>query len=74
MLIKKGQLLLIKHIRKGTFIACANEDFDTCKDEWHLFKGTEHIDGITHFLKPDETISCRKDLCTVKILKDHNGT
>ncbi len=62
MIIKKGQLLLINHERKGKFGAVALEDFDSEKAEWYPVATRVFVDGLSSDGKwtPGETIPCKR--------------
>lgn len=70
MLIKKGQLIKIKHSRHGTFSAQAIEDFDTEKAEFWPIITKEYVDGATVEWVPEEPISCRGSFVIDYVLHD----
>lgn len=67
MIIKKNQLLLVKHNRKGTFKAIALEDFDTEKDEFYKIAVEDTVCGMSQDWMRGERIPCRASLCEASI-------
>jgi len=73
MKIQKGTKLLIKHTRKGTFMAIAASSFDT-DDEWYNVKvadGEDSILGLSahKYWEAGEDIPCRASLCKIEVIK-----
>ena len=66
MKIKKGENLIIKDYRKGTYEAAAFEDFDTEIDEWYKVITLQHVQGRTMDWEPGEEIPCRRGLAVVE--------
>jgi len=62
MLIKKGQKLLIKHKRTGTFYALAMRDFDTKNESFWPVTACEQVHGLNTYWVPGEEIPCRQSL------------
>jgi len=70
MKIKKGQMLLVTHSRKGTFKGIAQEDFDTKKEECYPVCVVEsYVQGISMGWVEGEEIPCRASLCSVEVVK-----
>lgn len=67
--IKKGQLVEIKHNRKGTFLAVASEDFST-KDEWYpvAVAQPKTVKGLNTEWEEGDPIPCRGEFCS-KVVK-----
>jgi hypothetical protein len=65
--IKKGQKLLVKDSRKGTFFGKASKAFDTDKDEWYsvVVDQDEPVYDLSKVWKKGEEIPCRKGLARV---------
>ena len=60
MKIKKGQLLRIEHIRKGTFVAEALRDFDSEEALWFpVAPAEESVGGMGEPWALGEEIPCR---------------
>lgn len=63
MKVKKGQLLRIRHARKGTFVAVALTDFDTDEVEyWPVAVAEGYVERAASDWSPGESIPCRAAL------------
>lgn len=72
MKITKGTLVTVHHIRKGTFKAIAEEDFDTDTTTWYPLQTMEPVLGISQDpgnrkWAPGQAIPCRNSLCQLEI-------
>ncbi len=67
MKVKKGQTITVIHKRKGVFLARASEDFDTESDEVYHVTLLEPVRGLTGIFDIGDTISCRKNLCKIRL-------
>ncbi len=68
MIIKEGNVLKIKHDRKGTIMVIAERDFDPENEEFYPVKAAEAVNGI-HTVKkwlPGDHVPCKRSLCTIK--------
>ena len=72
MKIKKGQLLLVEHIRKGNFKAIAKTDFDTNEEVFFpvCLAKNNHVGGTTTDWIEGEDIPCKSSLCKIKIINN----
>ncbi len=70
MLIKKGQLVEVKHNRKGKFKAIAQEDFDSSvADAFPLALAIDQaVNGFSATWLEGDVIPCRASLCSIKVL------
>jgi len=70
MLIKKGTLLKVNHMRIGTFTALAGLDFDTNEIWWSLTvpKNSKPIRGPHTTWYPGTEIDFRGTSCKFKII------
>lgn len=71
MEIKKGQLVFVKHERKGNFYAKAIKDFNTEEEEFYPIVSAEqrNIGGLNTEWVTGEKIPCRNSLCSIEIIK-----
>jgi hypothetical protein len=72
MKFKKGEMVLVKHSRKGNFKGIVIEDFDTEKDEWYNIKVAkdQEVIGINTYWQEGESIPARRGLCKVERIKE----
>lgn len=75
MQIKKGELLLVKHSRSGTWKGVASEDFDTEKDEWYSIKLAQpSVQGLSTEWEEGEEMPARRGLCKIEKLQGDSLT
>jgi len=68
MRIKKGDVLLIEHERKGRFNAVATKDFDSEAEEFYpLVVADGVVEGVSVRWQKGDSIPCRGSFC--KIIK-----
>lgn len=71
MKFKKGDKVLVKHSRSGTWNGIVSEDFDTEKDEWYSIKLAEkRVEGVSTYWEEGEEMPSRRGLCQVFPLED----
>jgi len=66
--IKKGQIVEVRHTRKGTFTGKATRDFDTEKEEWYpIAVYHDFVKGMAMFTAwgNGDEIPCRNTQCTI---------
>lgn len=66
MKIKKGEILKITHNRKGTFLAKADRDFDTEKEEFYPVIVLDEVKGLASIWKKGEYVACRSNHCSIE--------
>ena len=66
MLIKKGEMVIVKDSRKGTFHARAYETFDTEEKEFYPLITLETVYGIANYWENGDKIPVRKGLCKIE--------
>lgn len=66
MLIKKGETVIVKHWRKGTFRAKAYEAFDTDEKEFYPLVALETVYGAANVWYKGDKIEARKSLCIIE--------
>ena len=68
MNIEKGQKLIIKNDRKGTFKAVAEQTFNTKEEEFYpvCLAVNQYVGGKSLYWEAGESIPCRANLCTIK--------
>lgn len=67
MKIEKGTKLVVRHKRKGTFLAIANKDFDT-DDEWYsVILDEPFLEGEVHVWLRGEEVPTRKGIAEVDV-------
>lgn len=72
MNITKGQKLLVRHNRKGTFYGMATEDFDSATTEWYpivIHQDNNIVRGLATDYYPGERIPCRASLCSISTVE-----
>ncbi len=71
MLIKKGQLVEVCHVRKGNFRAIAREGFDTeTADSFPLAVAPQvTVPGRGTVWEEGDRIPCKKSLCSIKLIR-----
>jgi len=73
MKIKKGQKLIVKHSRKGTFNGIAMKTFDIKKEEFYPIaldqEKTLHGASMLNDWEKGEEVPCRDCLCKLKLRK-----
>ena len=72
MKITKGQVLKIKHARKGNITVIANQDFDSETEIFYPVSTVEAIDGINTESKwlAGGVIPCKGSMCTIKSIEE----
>ena len=66
MEIKKGQKVIVRHNRSGTWNGIAKEDFDTNKDEWYpISLDQEFVEGLNTVWHKGDNMPARRGLCEV---------
>ena len=72
MIVNKGQLIKVTHVRKGVFEAVAAKDFDTEKEEWYpvVVVFGETIEGLSRAWEYGTRIPCRRSLCKIEVVGD----
>lgn len=73
MLIKKGTLLDVNHVRKGKFKGMATKDFDpdALKDDdsFPIAVAEGVVRGQSNDWVEGENVPCRKSLCKITVVK-----
>lgn len=72
MNIKKGNVLIIKHSRKGRITVIAERDFDTETEEFYPVVTAELVEGISTDWEPGESIPCRGSFCEIEKVMPQN--
>ena len=69
MKVKKDQLLLVSHQRKGNFKGIAMRDFDTEKETFYPIAVAEKtVVGMSNFWTSGDEIPCRNSLCEIGLI------
>lgn len=70
MKVKKDQLLLVSHQRKGSFKGIAMRDFDTEEETFYPISVAEKtVVGLSNFWSCGESIPCRNSLCEIGLIE-----
>lgn len=72
MNIKKGDVLIIKHSRKGRITVIAERDFDTETEEFYPVVTAEAVEGRNTDWMPGESIPCRNTFCKIEKVIQQN--
>jgi len=72
MKLKKGDLVLIEHCRKGNFFGRVKKDFDTEEEVFYPIISDEIrlIEGLNNDWENGEEIPCRNSLCKITKVAD----
>ena len=72
MEVQKGDLLNIRHSRKGFFKAVATQAFDTDEEEFYpiVLAPDQYVKGMADDWVSGEKISCRKSLVTLILIEE----
>lgn len=68
MKVTKGQVLQVRHTRKGVFTGIADRNFDTEQEEFYpISLAAEEVEGEGTVWVAGDKIPCRNTLCTITV-------
>ena len=72
MKVFKGQSVIVKDSRKGTYRGVATADFDTIDDEWYSVTPKETVYSISTCWEPGDDVPCRRGIAYIQAERAEN--